>query len=220
MGGIGTVTAISGGANDDLWVGTKNNGLFYLRSGQVVKNYTFANTAGGLRSNRIFTVFVDREKTVWIGTDRGISRFDKASPFNQTFSEDDASNVVRSLYHSKYGRIFAGTNRGLFKFENGSWREAENFAPRTVYATAENKEVYIGSASGLFTINGKKITAGDVRSIENYQGKIYAAVLGKGLVEISGESEKLIYENNAVTSLFGAPLVIWLILKRNFSRDF
>jgi iron complex transport system permease protein len=25
---------------------------------------------------------------------------------------------------------------------------------------------------------------------------------------------------NAVTSLFGAPVVIWLILKRNFSKEF
>jgi ligand-binding sensor domain-containing protein len=200
-GDIGTVTAISGSAGDDLWVGTENNGLFYLRNRQIRDVYTFANTAGGLRSNRIYTVFVDREKTVWIGTDRGISRFDKASPFNQTFSEDAASNVVRTLYQTRTGKIIAGTNRGLFEFENGSWQEAENFSQKTVYAMAENKEVYIGSASGLFNISGKKITAGDVRSIENFQGKIYAAVFGKGLVEINGESEKLIYENNTITAL-------------------
>ena len=200
-GGIGTVTAITGGTGDDLWVGTENNGLFHLRGGQIKKNYTFANTAGGLRSNKVYAVFVDREKTVWIGTDRGISRFDRASPFNQTFSEDAASNVVRSLYKTENGNIYAGTNRGLFKFENGSWLEAENFSQKTVYAAAENKEIYIGSANGLFTVSGKKIAAGDVRGIENFQGKIYAAVFGKGLVEISGESEKLVYENGAITAL-------------------
>ena len=202
-GSIGTVTAIFGGANNDLWVGTEDNGLFYLRSRQVEKNYTFANTAGGLRSNRIFTVFVDREKTLWIGTDRGISRFDTQSPFNQTFSEDAASNIVRTLYKAKTGRIFAGTNRGLFAFENDSWSESKNFSQKTVYATSENTngEIYIGSAGGLFTFNGEKILTGDVRGIENFQGKIYAAVFGKGLVEIGGESEKLILENKTITSL-------------------
>ncbi|MDQ3063544.1 MAG: hypothetical protein M3R14_11905, partial [Acidobacteriota bacterium] len=202
-GSIGTVTAISGGASDDLWVGTENNGLFYLRGRQVVKNYTFANTAGGLRSNRIYTVFIDREKTVWIGTDRGISRFDAASPFNQIFSEDAANNIVRTLYKAKTGRIFAGTNRGLFIFENDLWSAAENFSQKTVYAIAENTngEIYIGSSSGLFNFNGEKISTGDVRAVEIFQGKIYAAVFGKGLVEIVGESEKLIYENKTITSL-------------------
>jgi len=38
--------------------------------------FTFASTGGGLRSNRINDVFVDRENTVWVGGDRGISRFD------------------------------------------------------------------------------------------------------------------------------------------------
>ncbi len=200
-GNFGTVTAISGGAGDDLWVGTKSNGLFYLRGGQVVRNYTFANTAGGLRSNRIYTVFVDREKTIWIGTDRGISRFDAASLSHQTFSEDAANNIVRTLYKTKSGKIFAGTNRGLFAFENDSWSAAENFSNKTVYAVAENAdgEIFIGSASGLFSLRGEKILTGDVRGIENFQGKIYAAVFGKGLIEIVGE--KLIYETGAITSL-------------------
>jgi len=203
LGNIGTVTAISGGANDELWVGTKNNGLFYLRGWQVARNYTFANTAGGLRSNKIFNVFVDREKTVWVGTDRGISRYDAASPFNQTFSEDAVSNTVRTLYQAKTGRIFAGTNRGLFAFENGTWQESERFSQKTVYAAAENQdgEIYIGSSSGLFASDGEGILSGDVRGIENFQGKIYAAVFGKGLFEIIGESEKLIYENKTITSL-------------------
>lgn len=198
-GNIGTVTAIFGG--EDLWVGTENNGLFYLRNRQVVKNYTFANTAGGLRSNKIFTVFIDREKTIWIGTDRGISRFDTKSPFNQTFSEDAATNIVRTLFKTKDGKIFAGTNRDLFALKNDSWIEAENFSNKTVYAIAENKEIFIGAASGLFNFKGEKILTGDIRAVENFQGEIYAAVFGRGLVKIGGASEKLVFENKTITSL-------------------
>lgn len=201
--GVGTVTAISGGANDDLWVGTKNNGLFYLRGGQIIKNFTFANTAGGLRSNKIFNVFVDREKTVWIGTDRGISRYDAQSPFNRTFSADAAPNVVRTLYKTAAGKILAGTNRGLFAIANGAWNESENFSQKTVYAAAENikGEIYVGAASGLYDFNGEKILTGDVRAVENFRGKIYAAVFGKGLVEIVGENQKIISENKMITAL-------------------
>lgn len=202
-GGIGTVTAISGGADDDLWVGTDINGLFYLRGGQIIKSYTFANTAGGLRSNKIYTIFVDREKTVWVGTDRGISRLDSKSPFNRFFSEVKASNTIRALYQSKAGKIYAGTNRGLFVLENNVWRGVTEFADKTVYAVAENAggEIYVGASVGLFTLQGKKLSIGDVRSIENFRGRIYAAVFGKGLIEIIGEEENLAAEIKTATAL-------------------
>lgn len=52
-----------------------------------------------------------------------------------------------------------------------------------------------------------------------------SALVGAGFLllcdsisQLPGTAETL--PINAVTSLFGAPLVIWLILKRNFSRDF
>jgi iron complex transport system permease protein len=52
-----------------------------------------------------------------------------------------------------------------------------------------------------------------------------SALIGAGFLlicdsfsQLPGSAETL--PINAVTSLFGAPLVIWLILKRNFSRDF
>lgn len=52
-----------------------------------------------------------------------------------------------------------------------------------------------------------------------------SALIGAGFLlicdsfsQLPGTAETL--PINAVTSLFGAPLVIWLILKRNFSRDF
>ena len=52
-----------------------------------------------------------------------------------------------------------------------------------------------------------------------------SALIGAGFLlvcdsisQMPGSAETL--PINAVTSLFGAPLVIWLILKRNFSRDF
>jgi iron complex transport system permease protein len=43
-------------------------------------------------------------------------------------------------------------------------------------------------------------------------------LLCDSISQLPGTAETL--PINAITSLFGAPLVIWLILKRNFSRDF
>ncbi len=46
----------------------------------------------------------------------------------------------------------------------------------------------------------------------------YLLLLSDAISQIPGSSETL--PINVITSLFGAPLVIWLILKRNFSREF
>ena len=74
--GLGTVTALQFDARDDLWVGTDGQGAFRFRDSRKLDHFTFENTAGGLRSNRIYSVFVDRESVAWFGTDRGVCRYD------------------------------------------------------------------------------------------------------------------------------------------------
>src|SRR5262249_51374059 len=64
----GTVMTLCAGADDCIWAGTSERGVFCLRNGRVVSHQTFSNTAGGLRSDRIHAVFVDREGVVWFGT--------------------------------------------------------------------------------------------------------------------------------------------------------
>ena len=71
----GTVAALGFDADNDLWVGTTERGVYHFRGTTRLEHFTFENTAGGLRSNNIFTVFVDRENVVWFGTDRGVCRF-------------------------------------------------------------------------------------------------------------------------------------------------
>ena len=209
---VGTVTAIASGSDEDLWVGTEKNGVFHLRNSQILENFTFENTAGGLRSNRVFDIFVDRESVVWIGTDRGISRFDAQSPFNQILSDSANSNFIRTLFKSADGRIFAGTNRGLFQFENGGWRESEKFSGKVIFAIAEdeNKRILIGSGSGLFTLDGEKIFAGEIRAVQTFEGKTYAAVFGQGIVKIENNLQNLIFSNDSPTSLSAENDKLWI----------
>ncbi|MDQ3754349.1 MAG: hypothetical protein M3371_06410, partial [Acidobacteriota bacterium] len=109
--GIGTVNAIKRGAGDDLWVGTDGQGALLVRGGRIVERFTFAGTAGGLRSDQISAVFVDREGVVWFGTDRGVCRYDPRAARNERVSEDAESNFVRVLYRTKSGELLCGTNR-------------------------------------------------------------------------------------------------------------
>ena len=112
-----TVTAFGKPANDNLWVGTEKHGLFHFQGTRQLENFTFENTAGGLRSNKIYAVFVDREGVLWLGTNRGACRFDASSPFNQTLSEDFQRQFCpHYLSRRKRSNLRRNQSRAVFIF--------------------------------------------------------------------------------------------------------
>ncbi|HSK70140.1 MAG TPA: two-component regulator propeller domain-containing protein [Pyrinomonadaceae bacterium] len=208
--GLGNVLAVEPDRNSGVWVGTETSGLFYFQGERQAEHFTFGNTAGGLRSNRIYSVFVDREGVVWVGTNRGACRFDRSSPFNQTLSENGNSNFVRKLFKASGGQIFAGTNRGLFSFSEGNWLESEDFSAKVVYDIIENpaNQPLFATADGVLTIEGEEVLEGDTRALVNFQNKTYAAIYGLGVVEI--ENGARIFTNDAPTALFAAGERLWV----------
>jgi signal transduction histidine kinase/ligand-binding sensor domain-containing protein len=150
----GTVTALHG-ADGDVWAGTFAQGAFLLRNGKVVEHLTFENTAGGLRSNRINTIYRDREGIIWFGTDRGVCRYDRESFRAAALSGRSQSNFVRVLLQASTGETWCGTNRGLFRLNAGAdlgpWAEVAEIQGRAVYALLEQDGVlWAGTRSGLF----------------------------------------------------------------------
>ncbi len=209
----GNVLAIEPDENGGAWVGTEVEGLFHFPAAEQrqPEHFTFENTAGGLRSNTIYAVFIDREGVLWIGTNRGVSRFDPSSPFNQTLSESGNSNFVRTLYRATSGRIFAGTNRGLFELNGEDWLEAKNFPAKTVYGVGEDsaRQLLIAAPNGLFNLEGKLNFAGDIRAVVSFQTATYAAVFGRGIIQI--ENGRQILANDSPTALFAdADEKLWI----------
>ena len=153
--GLGLVAALRAGADDDMWVGTDGRGVFhYANSARLLERFTFEGTAGGLRSDHVYAVFVDREEVVWFGTDRGVCRYDPHAPRIENVSTLPESNFVRTLFQTSSGRLLAGTNRGLFIYDRAAslWSPVQNLSQTPVYAIAEDKRgrIVIGSGVGLF----------------------------------------------------------------------
>jgi signal transduction histidine kinase/ligand-binding sensor domain-containing protein len=202
--GIGSVTALDFDADNDLWLGTAERGAFHFRGREQFEHFTFENTAGGLRSNSIFAVFVDRESVIWFGTDKGVFRFDKNAPRSELVSADAESNFVRTLFQMRSGKIFAGTNRGLFSRENSreDWHENSDFIGKTIFGIAETDDgrLLVGTANGLF-VNGKlqspvvdrKQDAESVRAIRQFQNKIYLAIYGRGVEAIENNLRPIVF---------------------------
>lgn len=150
----GKVTALAAGPDGELYAGTEARGVFRLKGGRVVERFTFAGTAGGLRSDTVNAIFVDREGVVWFGTPRGVCRYDPRGVRVEQLSEETESNFIRTLYRTPAGRLLAGTSRGLFARDEagGAWREVSEVAGKTVYAVAEDSRglLLVGTNAGLF----------------------------------------------------------------------
>ncbi|HYE75962.1 MAG TPA: two-component regulator propeller domain-containing protein, partial [Blastocatellia bacterium] len=167
----GSVTALNGG-DGEMWVGTDANGVFLLRNETVVEHLTFENTAGGLRSNHINTIYRDHEGVVWFGTDRGVCLYDRDSFRTTTLRERGNSNFVRSMLVASNGDVWAGTNRGLFKleagYELGPWTQVEEIGDLAVYALREAGQgtIYARTSNGLFV----KKDSGFAELLQNGEG--------------------------------------------------
>lgn len=209
----GQVNALHSG-NGDLWVGTEGQGALLLRNGNVIERLTFESTKGGLRSDRIYSVYRDHEGIVWFGTDRGVCRYDRDSFRTTTLSRNAQGDFVRSLLTTKDGVTYAGTNRGLFRLgaglELGGWAEVEEVGAAAVHSLLQAKDgkVYVGTSEGLFVaapgssrlqlLGGSDI--GSIRALTEFAGSVYAIVferevkhdIAKGIARLDGEKWELV----------------------------
>ena len=150
--GTGKVTALTFDERGDLWAGTEARGVFVYRDGHRLEHFTFENTAGGLRSNQIYSVFIDREGVAWFATDRGVCRYDPGGLRVEDLSGDPESNVARVLFQSSDSTLWCGTNRGLFARVDSNWQEVPELKGRIVHSISEDPQgrLLVGTASGLF----------------------------------------------------------------------
>jgi signal transduction histidine kinase/ligand-binding sensor domain-containing protein len=213
----GIVNTLRAGAHDDIWVGTDGHGVFhYDTTAHLIERFTFEGTAGGLRSDHVYSIFVDREEVVWFGTDRGVCRYDPHAPRVENISDNAESNFVRTLYKTADGKLLAGTNRGLFIYDRTAsvWKPVQELAQTPVYAIAEDKSghLLVGTGNGLYRSekpsrandNGSRLkriessnaeaNANDnVRAIAQFQNATYIAVFNRGLERVNEGGRTLVW---------------------------
>ena len=204
---------------DEMWIGTDGRGVFRVSKAKT-QRFTFDGTAGGLRSDHIYAIFPDREGVIWFGTDRGVCRYDPQAPRVESIGDNFESNFVRTLYQSVNGRVLAGTNRGLFIYDErtSAWLLMPGMGTNIIYSIAEdqlpaNPRLLVASVSGFYVAPRQQVKfeeqvftrldagslsadgVGSVRAIAAFRGATYYAVYGRGVERIDGGRSSLAWPN-------------------------
>ena len=90
----------------------------------------------------IYCITEDREKTLWIATDKGVSLY---NPFTETFSNfnkqteknEKVKGYINKIFIDKAGRVWILSGEGLFLYkpsEDKLYNLREKFAPYTDYS--------------------------------------------------------------------------------------
>ncbi|HTN17083.1 MAG TPA: two-component regulator propeller domain-containing protein, partial [Chitinophagaceae bacterium] len=87
-------------------------------------HYTVEN---GLPSNTVYCVYQDKDGIIWVGTDKGVARFNGTEFRTFTTADGLADNECFCFREDLYGRLWIGTFNGeLCYYQNGRFHNARN----------------------------------------------------------------------------------------------
>ena len=113
-----------------LWIGTSTGGVNKLdpKTG-IITHYKYnQSSANSICSNNIIAVYEDNSnpvnsavtsgEVIWIGTDNGLSMFDKAKGLFKHYTKEDGlpNNYIHDIIADNSGCLWLSTNNGLSKF--------------------------------------------------------------------------------------------------------
>ena len=149
-----------------LWIGSNGNGLskFDPQSNSFTHYYHNPNDSTSLDDNHINSIYEDKSGTLWIGTLRGLNKFNRET---RTFTHimdnnKKLSTEIKNIFDDDNGYLWINTNSGLYKFnpETESIRVFDtkggppiNNLSRFSYHKNKDGQRYFGGPGGLIEFN-------------------------------------------------------------------
>lgn len=188
-----------------VWFGSWDRGLWCydpsVQRGAALRHWS---TLEGLPSDRVWSVEVDSDDSVWVATANGISHFDGSTFVNYNREDGLPDLNVSSICRSSDGALWIGTQGALSRFEpngNLTLTTADGLPSNQVIGVAPGNDhrVWVATAAGLATWDGQQVRDarlnrasmnGSIRAIANYpDGRVcVATTTGVGLYGTNGFS--------------------------------
>lgn len=177
------------GASDSrgyLWFGTQGGGLARF-DGQSVETFT---TADGLPSNFIHAIYQEKDYVLWIGTNKGLCRFD-----GQRFQVVEGfDKQVNSITQHPDKRILFATNNGVYATLSDSvalkkirLNDILDYTPSYSFHVTKN-QVWLGAEDGLWNITEKAERYWEGATVfgitEDRRGQLWLAASDSGVIKL------------------------------------
>ncbi len=209
----------------DIWIGTESGGVSYFNKyTNTCKTISVSDQAGlGLSDKSVWGILEKKDGTIWISTfSGGINVIDKKTLKISYFSSSTVTdhglsdNNIWPMLKDSNGYVWVGSDGGgLFRFDDDSARfhsynsmqNGNRFNIIQSIFEGRDKNIWIGTAKGLFLYNNKNNTFNlvklsgseigyeidylSIRSItEDADGNLWLGTVGDGLIYYSVGTKK------------------------------
>jgi ligand-binding sensor domain-containing protein/signal transduction histidine kinase len=140
------VTAITQTPNGDIWMGTRDAGLFHFGNGGI------SAVRKGLPDLKINCLLPAGNRDLWVGTDNGIVKWDGSEIREAGLPPSLNRFQALAIVQDRDANIWVGTDsRSLLRFNSQGVASLEENDSKAVTAIFEDREgnLWIGSANGL-----------------------------------------------------------------------
>jgi signal transduction histidine kinase/streptogramin lyase len=153
------ITAIAQTIDGTVWLGSKDEGLFGYKNGQI----RHLSTKDGLLSNVVLTLAADQDGSLWIGTPDGLNHRRGEKIESYTSADGLPDDFIRSLFVDRDGSLWVGTRRGLAHRQSGHFTvlsRAEGLKSDLIGAMVRSRsnDLWVGTLDGLVRIRDSKLT--------------------------------------------------------------
>jgi ligand-binding sensor domain-containing protein/signal transduction histidine kinase len=164
-----TVQALAIPSTDAMWIAT-TGGLVHFDGSRLVN---YAATQHGLPANSIFCLRIAQDGTLWAGTEgAGLLRIDTTGWRAFSAADGIENNFVRAVLEDRRGRLWVGTDDGLYlrngeRFERFSLDAAATEMAVHSLLEARDGTIWVGG-SHLYAIGGG-VRVGESEIVRRYE---------------------------------------------------
>ncbi|WP_439504853.1 ligand-binding sensor domain-containing protein [Sediminibacterium sp.] len=146
--------------NEWVALATTNGGVYIIdHSGNIIKHFSRTE---GLQNNNILSIFLDKEKNLWLGLNNGIDFIANNSAIKNISPQLNEESGYTAIVHNN--QLYLGTSNGLFSvplqpakdisFSKGNFSLVKNTRGQNWSLQQLNGKLLLGHHDGAFEIKG------------------------------------------------------------------
>lgn len=174
-----------------FWIGTYRKGVLHWSEEKgILASYSYETENPSLSNNLVMDLFMDSHADLWVGTNRGLNRFDRTTGTFEFFYHriDDrktlSSNYISVIFEDSSQNLWMGTDGGglnLYDRKKNSftyYSREDGLGSNHIRAILEDDwhRLWIGTINGMNILNPEN---GDILAIDTSDG-IMAPKMDKG----------------------------------------